>query len=193
MAEFIRIGSRRVNANDVHGIDINADGTLSVDLKGQPYTLEGDEASTFLEWLDSATLNPAPPPVSVPDVAGQTASDVGRTLEQAGLCASFSGDSDGMATAQDPAAGAEVPKGSTVTVTLAVAPPEEQARPPGITGGTMQTPQSEAPAQPTPSPEEPKSDQPPGSPAVLVDEPKSMTPEQEEHSTGRHRGRRDRG
>jgi hypothetical protein len=124
MAEFIRVGSRRVNVNDVHGVDVNDDGTVSIDTKGACLTLSGDEATAFLDWLGTVTLNPAAK-VTVPDLTGQTWDEAAAALSDAGLQASFSGDAAGVVTSQEPSIWTEVDAGSTVTVTLAVpAPPE---------------------------------------------------------------------
>jgi eukaryotic-like serine/threonine-protein kinase len=70
-----------------------------------------------------------PEPVRVPDVVGESAEDARGALEGAGLTVATneqeSEDQDpGTVLAQDPEAGAEVRRGSSVTITVAVEPPD---------------------------------------------------------------------
>jgi eukaryotic-like serine/threonine-protein kinase len=74
-------------------------------------------------------VSSGPEQVTVPDVVGNSEADARSALENAGLqvdvAESESEDEDpGTVLAQDPEGGGEVSKGSTVTITLATAPPQ---------------------------------------------------------------------
>ena len=74
-------------------------------------------------------VSAGPQQVTVPDVVGDSEADARSALENAGLQVEVaereSEDEDpGTVLGQDPAGGGKVPKGSTVTITLAKAPPQ---------------------------------------------------------------------
>ncbi len=63
------------------------------------------------------TVSTGPKQVTVPNVVGQACSSGASTLTSAGLGVVISGSASNPATAQNPAAGTQVPAGSTVTLT----------------------------------------------------------------------------
>ena len=73
------------------------------------------------------TVSSGPQRVAVPDVQGQSQGAVAAALEEAGLQIAVdeqeSSEEPGTVLAQDPAAGASVARGSTVTITVAEEPP----------------------------------------------------------------------
>ena len=77
--------------------------------------------------IEAIAAPPGPATVPVPDTAGQTAADAQAAIEAVGLVAvteeQQSGDVEsGLVIETDPAAGAEVEVGSTVTVTVSTGP-----------------------------------------------------------------------
>ncbi len=86
---------------------------------------------TTVELGTTVTLRVSrgPEPVQVPDVVGDTEENARSALEAAGLTVETSDQvsedqEPGTVLEQDPAAGAEVRRGSTVTITVAEAPPD---------------------------------------------------------------------
>jgi eukaryotic-like serine/threonine-protein kinase len=93
---------------------------------------KADEGSKVTIVLSKGTQ-----PVNVPDVVGQTRTDAQTTLQDAGFAVDVneqeSGSADpGTVLSQNPGSGISTGKGSTVTITVAKAPPRAEV--PDVTG-----------------------------------------------------------
>lgn len=98
------------------------------------------------------TISKGPQPVAVPDVVGTTSSQATKTLRDAGFEVNLvpvpSEEAAGTVLAQNPAAGAEAPKGTAVRLNVAQAPGETTPATTGGGGGTTTAPRGTTQAQP---------------------------------------------
>ena len=81
-------------------------------------------------------VSTGPPPVAVPNVVGQDKDDARATLQQAGFAVNVqpvdSGEPEDQVIGQDPGAGTELEKGSSVTISVSRGP--QQVRVPNVVG-----------------------------------------------------------
>lgn len=117
------------NASSYFDVASGNNGTYKASTGPDPCSGLGRPLGTLVSALSGSGQTPPPNTVAVPDVIGATVANASSVITAAGLVPSVQRETSGTVTAENPAAGTQVAKGTTVILTVSSVVPT----PPGQT------------------------------------------------------------